>query len=465
MERNESDSMGSIAVPEQALWGASTERARVNFAKSGRLIPLEAIHALGFVKAACARVNLDLEKLDAMRAELILKAGREVAAGEHDSHFVLDVFQTGSGTSTNMNANEVIANRANEIAGFSRGAKDPVHPNDHVNMGQSSNDVFPTALHVAVCVFSKSELLPVLCRLQAMLEGKARLWDDVVKPGRTHLMDATPVRMGQVFGGFAGQIAQGIERLEAALEGLKFLAIGGTAVGTGINTHPEFGKRVAAELSKSTGIRFLEAVDHFEAQGSKNALLHFSGALRTAAASLSKIANDIRLMASGPNCGLGELVLPEIQPGSSIMPGKVNPVISEAVIQMSVRIVANDMAASFCDFGGVGSILELNVAMPLMGDSVIESARLLAESSRLLCEKLLPGLEADGGRCEKLAGLSLMAGTRLASVIGYDRAASLVKRASREGISIREAASGLMEAQKLEEMLDLVSMTMPGEQR
>lgn len=454
--------MGTIRVPIEALWGASTERARGNFASSGRFVPMEVIHALGLIKAACARVNRDLGILDASRSGLVIQAAGEVASGKHDSHFVLDLFQTGSGTSANMNVNEVISNRANEIAGFPRGTKSPVHPNDHVNMGQSSNDVFPSALHVAVCILSRSELLPLLGRLQAMLEEKARLWDEVVKPGRTHLMDATPVRMGQVFGGFSGQVSHGIERLEAAFHGLESLAIGGTAVGTGINTHPEFGKRVAAELSLVTGIPFFEAENHFEAQGSRDALLHYSGALRTVAVSLSKIASDIRLMGSGPNCGLGELVLPEIQPGSSIMPGKVNPVICEAVVQMSVRIIANDVAASLCDFGGVGSLLELNVAMPLMGDALIESSRLLAESSRLLCEKLLSGLEVDRDRCEKLAGLSLMSGTRLASIIGYDRAAKLVKTAAREGLSIREAASGLVSGEKLDEMLDPVSMTKPG---
>ena len=460
--REESDSMGPVAVPGWALWGAGTERCRRNFANSARPIPFDVIHALGLVKGCCAAANRDLGKLDPELAGLVVKASEEVSSGRLDNHFPLDLFQTGSGTSTNMNANELIANRANEILGIPRGAKHPVHPNDHVNMGQSSNDVFPSALHLAVSAFARGTLLPQLDLLKEALREKAVKWDDVVKPGRTHLMDATPVRMGQVFSGFSEQVSQGIARIESALDGLKFLAIGGSAVGTGINTHPEFGSRVAAMLSDAAGMPFFEAANHFEAQGSKDALLHYSGALRTVAASLSKIANDIRLMGSGPDCGLGELVLPEIQPGSSIMAGKVNPVIPEAVVQMSVRIVANDLAATLSDFGGVGSLLELNVAMPLMGDALIESSRLLSESARLLCEKLLPGLEVDRGRCETLAGRSLMTGTCLVPIIGYDRAATLVKKASSEGISIREAAAGFFAAEELEAMFDLKSMTMPG---
>ena len=455
--REESDAMGSVKVPEWALWGAGTERAR--YTRSGRLVPLEIIHAIGLIKAACAQVNRDLGKLDEALAERIVNASMEIASGKHDGHFPLEVFQTGSGTSTNMNVNEVIANRVNELAGFARGARKPAHPNDHVNLGQSSNDVLPSALHLAASLHARTALLPELDRLEKALRGKADDWDDVLKPGRTHLMDATPVRMGQVFSGFAEQVRLGVQRIGSSLEGLRYLAIGGSAVGTGINTHPEFGRRVAESLSGSTGMNLCEAVNHFEAQGSKDALLHHSASLRTVAVSLSKIASDIRLMGSGPNCGLGELVLPEIQPGSSIMPGKVNPVISEAVIQMSVRIVANDLAVSFADFGGVGSILELNVAMPLIGDALLESSRLLAESSRLLGEKLLAGLEVNRARCERLSGLSLMAATRLAPFIGYDEASKLVKRAQSEGLTIAEAASGLLPAEKLKEILDMRSMT------
>ena len=453
------ESSATSSIPEWAYWGADTERARHNFPRSGRPVPLEIIHAIGSIKACCAAVNRDLGKLDTGLAENIVAASMEVAAGTLDGHFVLDVFQTGSGTSANMNANEVISSRANEMAGFPRGSRHPVHPNDHVNLGQSSNDVFPSALHVAAFFQARSRLLPELDRLEMALMEKAGKWDDAVKPGRTHLMDATPVRMGQVFSGYAKQVGLGIQRIEAALQGLQYLAIGGSAVGTGINTHPEFGSRVAEALSKSTGMPFFEAENHFEAQGSRNALLHYSASIRTVAVSLSKIANDIRLMGSGPNCGFGELVLPELQPGSSIMPGKVNPVIPEAVIQMAVRIVANDLAVSIADFGGVGSILELNVAMPLMGDAVLESSRLLSESSRILREKLLEGLEVDRERCEKLAGLSLMIATRLSPFIGYDEASKLVKRAKSEGSSIREVAANLIPPEKLDEILDLRSMT------
>ncbi len=451
--------MGSVRVPEWALWGAGTERARHNFPKSGRMVPLEIIHAIGAIKSACARVNSDLGRLDPKLAELIVAASAEVASGNHDAHFLLDVFQTGSGTSANMNANEVIANRANEIAGSARGSKHPVHPNDHVNLGQSSNDVFPSALHVAAALHARSVLMPKLERLEKSLQEKAEAWIGVVKPGRTHLMDATPVRMGQVFSGYAEQIRLGIKRLASSMEGLRHLAIGGSAVGTGINTHPEFGGRVCRSLSGRLGMDFFEAENHFEAQGAKDALLHHSASLKTAAVSLSRIASDIRLMGSGPNCGLGELILPEIQPGSSIMPGKVNPVICEAVIQMAIRILANDLAVSVADFGGVGSILELNVAMPLIGDAVIESSRLLSESSRVFSENLLPGLEVDKDRCERLAGLSMMAATRLAPYIGYDEAARVVKRALAEGLTIKEAASGLLPEEKLEEILDPGSMT------
>ncbi len=456
--REESDSMGSVRVPEWALWGAGTERARSNFPKSGRIVPIEIVHAMGSVKSACARVNSDLGRLDSKLAELIVTASVEVASGKHDAHFLLDVFQTGSGTSTNMNVNEVISNRANELAGFARGSKRPVHPNDHVYLGQSRNDVFRSALHVAALLHAKSKLFPELDRLEKALAAKAESWMDAVKPGRTHLMDATPVRMGQVFSGYAAQIRLGIERGASSLEGLQHLAIGGSAVGTGINTHPEFGRRVSDELSRTLGMEFFEADNHFEAQGAKDALLHHSGALRTVAVSLSRIASDIRLMGSGPNCGFGELILPEIQPGSSIMPGKVNPVISEAVIQMSIRILANDLAVSLSDFGGVGSILELNVAMPLLGDAVLESSRLLSESSRILSENLLPGLEVDKKRCERLAGLSMMAATRLAPYIGYDEASKVVRRAQNEGLTIREAASGLLSDDRLDEILDPGSM-------
>ncbi|NNM81845.1 MAG: class II fumarate hydratase [Burkholderiales bacterium] len=462
--REESDSMGAVRVPASSLWGAGTERARQALADSGRSIPLEVIHALGLVKAACSKVNLALCRLDQGRADLIWQAAMEVASGIHDREFVLDLFQTGSGTSANMNANEVIANRANELAGFRRGAKSAVHPNDHVNMGQSSNDVFPTSIHVAACIHASKQLIPSLAKLEKMLEEKADCWDGIVKPGRTHLMDATPVRMGQVFSGYAEQVKLGRERIESSLQGLQFLAIGGTAVGTGLNTRPDFGSLVAKALSESTGMPFFEAENHFEAQGAKDALLQHSGSMKSLSAGFSRIANDIRLMGSGPDCGLGELRLVALQPGSSIMPGKVNPVICEAVIQMCIRVIANDFAISLCDFGGVGSIFELNVAMPLLADSILESSRLLSESARLMSEKLLPGMEVNEAHCREMAGKSRMIATRLASVIGYDRAAEVVRRAGEENISIGQAAAGLVDAERLEGLLDPFAMTHPEEE-
>jgi fumarate hydratase class II len=462
--RIEKDSMGPMEVPGWALWGASTERAVHNFPVSGRGIPVEVVHAFGLLKVACAKVNRDLGKLPAAKAQAIIDAAAEVARGDHDKHFVVDVYQTGSGTSSNMNANEVIANRASQKIGKPIGSRDPVHPNDHVNMGQSSNDTFPTAMHIAAAVALQKQLLPALDRLHEVLDRHAKQWDSIIKIGRTHLMDATPIRVGQVFSGYASQVAHARERVMRALDGLGELAIGGTAVGTGINTEVDFGARVAAELTRETGVKFREAANHFEAQAAKDAFVEASGELKTIAVSLSKIANDIRWLGSGPRCGIFELMLPEIQPGSSIMPGKVNPVICESVIQVACRVIANDAAATYAGFGGVGSIMELNVAMPVMADAMMESIHLLTNVSNVFVANLLEGLQVNAKRCEELIEQSLMMVTSLAPEIGYDNAAKLAKEAFEKGTTIRKLAleKKLLPPAKLDELLNPLSMTQPG---
>jgi fumarate hydratase class II len=462
--RIEKDSMGEMRVPSDALWGASTQRARENFPVSGRTVPVEVVRAFGLLKAACAHANVELGKLPKTKGRAIVKAATEVARGDHDAHFVVDVFQTGSGTSTNMNANEVISNRCSQIAGKPIGSKDPVHPNDHVNMGQSSNDTFPTAIHVAAAVAIQDDLRPALEQLRAGLADKARKWDKIPKIGRTHLMDATPIRVGQVFGGYAHQAKAAVERCDVALKALSELAIGGTAVGTGINTHPRFGRMVAAELSKLTGVKFREARNHPEAQAAKDGYVQASGELKTIAVSLSKIANDIRWLGSGPRCGLFELSLPATQPGSSIMPGKVNPVICESVVQVATRVIGNDATITYGGFGGVGSILELNVAMPVMADAMMESIRLLANSTRMFCDKLLRDLQVNEEIATGLIDGSLMMVTSLAPVIGYDNAAALAKQAFAEGKTIRELVreKGLLEDKELNRLLNPDRMTRPG---
>jgi fumarate hydratase class II len=462
--RIEKDSMGEMRVPSDALWGASTQRARENFPVSGRMVPEEVVRAFGLLKAACAHANVELGKLPKTKGRAIVKAATEVARGDHDAHFVVDVFQTGSGTSTNMNANEVISNRCSQIAGKPIGSKDPVHPNDHVNMGQSSNDTFPTAIHVAAAVAIQDDLRPALEQLRAGLADKARKWDKIPKIGRTHLMDATPIRVGQVFGGYAHQAKAAVERCDVALKALSELAIGGTAVGTGINTHPRFGRMVAAELAKLTGVKFREARNHPEAQAAKDGYVQASGELKTIAVSLSKIANDIRWLGSGPRCGLFELSLPATQPGSSIMPGKVNPVICESVVQVATRVIGNDATITYGGFGGVGSILELNVAMPVMADAMMESIRLLANSTRMFCDKLLRDLQVNEEIATGLIDGSLMMVTSLAPVIGYDNAAALAKQAFAEGKTIRELVreKGLLEDKELNRLLNPDRMTRPG---
>ena len=461
--RIEQDSMGKMKVPSWALWGASTQRAKDNFPVSGRVVPVEVVHAFGLLKEACARANMELKRISGPKGRTIVRAAQAVAEGELDDHFVVDVFQTGSGTSTNMNANEVIANYASLEAGEEIGSKRPLHPNDHVNMGQSSNDTFPTAMHVAAALSLANDLKPALERMQEELAARAEEWDDITKIGRTHLMDATPIRVGQVFGGYAEQMAKAMERCDVAIEALSELAIGGTAVGTGINTHPQFSKKVCQQLSNATGLTFREANNHPEAQAAKDGYVEVSGELRTIAVSLSKIANDIRWLGSGPRCGLGELSLPATQPGSSIMPGKVNPVICESMIQICARVVGNDTSVTLGGFGGVGSILELNVAMPMMADAVHESIKLLTNGCDMFTDKLLRGLKVNREHTEGLIEGSLMIVTSLAPVIGYDQAAAVAKEAHRKGKTIREIVLTLelLDEQQLDELLDFDAMTRP----
>jgi fumarate hydratase, class II len=466
--RIERDTMGEMQVPHDALYGASTARAVENFPVANEPVPPSVIHAFGALKAACAQANLELGKLDAKLADAIIAASYDVAAGNQDDHFPVDIYQTGSGTSTNMNANEVIANLANERLGHgvgAKGAKGAVHPNDHVNMGQSSNDTFPAAMHIAAAVALKEELLPALTRLAEELQKKAVEWDAIVKIGRTHLMDATPIRVGQVFGGYAAQAHFACVRGGRALARLEEnMPIGGTAVGTGINTHPEFAQRVCAALAKKLSINFQEADNHVEAQSAKDSFVAAHAELKTIAVSLSKIANDIRWLGSGPRCGLFELLLPETQPGSSIMPGKVNPVIAESVIQVACRVIGNDATVTTAALGGVGSIFELNVAMPVMIDAFMESVKLLANSTNVFVDKLLVGLVVNADRCRDLIDQSLMMVTSLAPVLGYETCAKLAKQAFAENKTIRQLVSEkqLLPPDKLDELLDPDSMTRPG---
>jgi fumarate hydratase, class II len=437
-----------VAVKDE-LWGAETRKAVENFPVSGQPIPAPVARWLGRIKAAAARVNADLGLLDADKAERIAAAANRVAAGELDDQFPIDVFQTGSGTSSNMNANEVIAALAGE----------DVHANDDVNMGQSSNDVFPSAVHLAALDQATNDLLPALETLATSLERKAAEFDDVVKSGRTHLMDAVPVTLGQEFGGYAAQVRQGIARIEDALPRLGQIPLGGTAVGTGLNTHPEFAERVRARLVEETGLAIAAPADPFEAQAARDALVETSGALKTVAVSLTKIANDLRLMGSGPRAGLAEIFLPELQKGSSIMPGKVNPVIPEVVTQVAAQVIGNDAAITV---GGMQGHFELNVFVPLMARNVLESIELLASAARLFAEKCVDGIEANREACERYAELTLSAATALNPYIGYDKAAEIVKEAVASGRPLREVASdaGVDEA-TLDRALDYRRMAKP----
>ncbi len=433
----------------QTLWGGETEKAIGNFPVSGEPIPVPVARWLGRIKAAAARVNADLELLDRDMAERIAAAADRVAAGEFDDQFPLDVFQTGSGTSSNMNANEVIATLAGE----------GVHPNDHVNMGQSSNDVFPSAVHLAALGELAHDLLPALDQLASSLERKAVEFDDVVKSGRTHWMDAVPVTLGQEFAGYAAQIRQGIARVEDAMPRLGQIPLGGTATGTGLNTHEEFASRVRDYLSRETGLTISAPADHFEAQAARDGLVEASGALKVVAVSLTKIANDLRFLGSGPRAGLGEIFLPELQKGSSIMPGKVNPVMPEVATQVAAQVIGNDAAITI---GGMNGHFELNVYIPLMARNLLDSIKLLSSASRLLAEKCVDGIEANREQCERYAELTLSAATALNPYIGYDKASELVKTAASTGRSLREVAlEAGVEEKILDEALDYHAMAKP----
>lgn len=454
--RVESDSMGKMKVPADAYYGAQTARAVENFPVSGRTLPREFIRAMGLVKLAAAHTNAELGFLRKNAARAIARAAQEVVDGKLDDHFVVDVFQTGSGTSTNMNTNEVIANRANEVLK----GKTRVHPNDHVNMGQSSNDVIPTAMHVSSLEAIEKDLIPSLEYLRDALSKKAKEFDHIVKIGRTHLMDATPIRLGQEFSGYASMVDHGISRLKRARNDLSELAIGGTAVGTGINTHKDFGGKVAARISEATGVKFREAKNHFEAQASKDAVVQTSGALKTVSVSLIKIANDIRWLGSGPRCGFGEILLPAIQPGSSIMPGKVNPVIGESVTQVAAQVIGNDAAITI---GGQSGNFELNVMMPMMADNLLQSIRLLSRVCTVFVDKCISAIEADEERCGEIIEQSLAMCTSLAPIIGYDNAAAIAKEAYASGSTVREVArkKGVLSDEELDRVLDPLSMTKP----
>ena len=459
--RTEKDSMGPLDVPADAYYGVQTQRAVTNFPISGWPLPLRLIHAMGRIKRAAARTNLELKLIEKKVSDAIVAAATEVVDGKLDAQFPVDIFQTGSGTSTNMNANEVIASRANELLGGKRGDKAPVHPNDHVNLCQSSNDVFPTAIHLSVIEAIQEELIPALHHLHGELAEKAEEFDAIIKIGRTHLQDATPVRLGQEFSGYASQVAHAIGRASRAVEILSELPLGGTAVGTGLNAHPDFPKKTISKLAKELDVKLTEAENHFEAAASRDACVEASGCLRTIAVSLAKIANDIRWLGSGPRCGIGEIKLPAVQPGSSIMPGKVNPVIAESLIQVSLWVIGADLSVTL---GGLQSFFELNVGMPLIGAQMLESVHLLAAGSRNFADACVAGIEADRVRCESLVEQSLAMCTPLAPVIGYDKAAEIAKTAYKEGKTVRQVArekSGLSD-QQLDEIFDLRLLTEPG---
>jgi fumarate hydratase class II len=461
--RVERDSMGEMQVPREAYYGASTQRAVINFPISGLRIPPRIVRALGSIKAAAARTNAELRLLDARTASAIERAALEVAEGRLSDQFVLDVFQTGSGTSTNMNANEVIANRAIEHLGGEPGNRELVHPNDHVNLGQSSNDVIPTAIHLAALLALAEELLPAVTLLRDELQAKSREFWPVIKTGRTHLQDATPIRLGQVFQGYAGQMERALGRIERARQELLEVALGGTAVGTGLNTHPEFASRVCRELERRTGIPLRETDNHFQAQATLDGVVAASGSLRTIAVSLLKIANDLRWLGSGPRTGLAELVIPEVQPGSSIMPGKVNPVIAESAIQVAAQVFACDQAILQA---GEWGFFELNTMMPLAGYNLLQEIELLAAACRNFAERFVRGIRAtDRGPALVEQGLATVTG--LVPRIGYDESAAIAKEAAASGRTVREVAGErkLLDASELEQALDPFGMTEPSSGR
>ena len=453
--RVEKDSMGEMQVPVDAMYGASTARAIENFPVSSLRFSREFIKALGNIKHAAATVNQSLGRLDDQQADLIRTAAEEVAGGQWDAEFVLDIFQTGSGTSTNMNANEVIAHRCGQI-----NENGGIHPNDHVNMGQSSNDIIPTAIHVASTDLLINELLPALNHLHAALTKKADELADAVKIGRTHLMDATPITLGQEISGWARQVELGMERLQSCIPRITELAQGGTAVGTGLNTHPEFGSRIAEEVSKTYSITFHEAENHFEAQAAQDAAVELSGQMKTVAVSLVKIANDVRLLNSGPRCGFGEITVPAVQPGSSIMPGKVNPVIAESMAQVCAHVIGNDAAITY---GGASGLLDLNVMLPVMAHNLLESEQLLSNACRMFADKCIDGIEGKLKRCEEQIEWSMSMVTSLAPVIGYDYASKIAKQAVAEGKTVRQLCidDQVLPEAELDKLLDPRSMLAP----
>ena len=452
--------MGDMQIPDDAYYGAQTQRAVENFPISGITISKSMIQALGKIKRSAAIVNHELGLLDDDRKNAIVQAADEIIEGKLDSQFPVDIYQTGSGTSSNMNCNEILSNRASEIMGGKIGAKNPVHPNDHVNLGQSSNDVIPTAIHIAANTMLEEELIPALQNLANELDKKVAAFSDIVKIGRTHLQDATPITLGQEFSGYAQMVKNGIKRIQNAQGFLSELALGGTAVGTGINTKAQFGTYMAKEITRFTGISFVEASNHFEAQGAQDAAVETSGALKTVAVSLSKIANDIRWLGSGPRAGLGELILPAVQPGSSIMPGKTNPVICEAMIQACAQVIGNDLAITI---GGQGGVFELNLMLPLIAHNLTNSITILSNGTIVFTEKLIIGLKANKEKCAGYIEGSLAMCTSLAPVIGYDKAADIAYKAYNSGKTVREIAieENVLDKNKLNELLDPLSMTKP----
>ncbi len=468
--RVERDSMGEVPLPREVYYGAQTQRAVENFPISGQTLPNELIHAIGLVKWAAATVNEALGNLGTMRdgslddaqVQALQSACREVYEGKFDDQFPVDVFQTGSGTSTNMNANEVIANRAIELAGGDRfGPEKPIHPNDHVNMGQSTNDTFPTAVHVAAGVAIEGELVPALCQASTVLSEKAFQWEKILKIGRTHLADATPLSLGQEVGGLAWQLSLAADRARRATQSVLELAVGGTAVGTGINTHPEFGRRVSELLAEETGIPFREADNHFEANAQRDALVECHGQLRSIATTLFNVANNVRWLGSGPRAGFCELKIPDLQPGSSIMPGKVNPVLCESLMQVCARVMGSDQTIAIC--GAAGGQFQLNVMMPVMAQTILESIRLLTGGTKVFTEHCLEGLEANQEACEAAVEKSLSLATGLNPYIGYERAAALAKEAFETGKTIRELCEeqNVLPKEELDEALDPWRMTRP----
>ena len=455
--RKERDSMGEVEVPRDALFGAQTRRALDNFPISELRKPRRFVEALGAIKLEAANTNHELGLLDEEVKNGIVEAAEEVVEGSLDNQFVLDVFQTGSGTSTNMNANEVISNRAIQILGGELGSKEPVHPNDHVNMGQSSNDVIPTAIHLSALISIKEDLLPALEKLQGALEDKAQEFDDVVKTGRTHLQDATPVRLGQEFEGYAGQVQRGIERVKKAQEDLTEVALGGTAVGTGVNTHPEFASKVCERLSERFGVEVRETENHFQAQSAMDGTVFVSGALKTVAVSLMKLANDIRWLGAGPRANLAEIALPEVQPGSSIMPGKVNPVIAESAMMVAAQVIGNDATIALA---GQGGNFELNTMLPLIAYNLLQSIDILGSAADNLADQTVAGLKATE-RGPELVEKGLMLATALAPEVGYDKAAEISKEAFKTGKTIREVAREQtdLSEDELDEVLDAKKMT------